>query len=73
MRRDITLRINAELVAEGNRTLARVEESVNRVAELISATAERARSGRGRLENFLFALALNILVNFVSHVLSGII
>lgn len=71
MRRDITLRMNADLVAEGNRTLARVEGSVNRVAELISGTAERARSGRARLESFLFALALNVLVQIMSHVLSG--
>lgn len=71
MRRDITLKINADLIAEGNRTLARVEDGVNRVAELISGTAERARSVRGRLESFFFALAVNILVNIVCHVLSG--
>lgn len=73
MRRDITLRINAELVSEGNRTLARLKESVNRVAELISGTAERARSGRDKLQAFLFAVLLNVLVNFAWHVLSGII
>lgn len=77
MRRDITLGLmgtNADIVAEGNRTLASMEDMLARMLELSernAGTAERTAPRVLTAEIIFVTAALHFIVYFACRILAG--